>query len=455
MKTILKFASWFVLVVVMLISVLMLFEPTLMSVENAMRVYGIAALAILIALCVTERILILGPFFIVVIYAVVSSFGYDILVLFYGDDMYEQIRSIRHAYTEYFNQANALCLIGLFSMLVGSVSFCSKPSFANQSEFFSYAEKRAYVRVSLLILWIFLFYMLVSLFTGTLRLTNYAEVKEWMSLQPFFMYALRFVWIAIPTYIFFSDRVIKWEFVVPLALISAILIFSGNRNEAMYPLAMGVGVYVWKRIRVHGGSIPVWIVPASLFVVFVLNPLISSVRNTGLDLETLLGGSFGFKEALLELGQQINPFSISLYAMDKCGYEFQFGMTILAPCMAILSLGMLLSTSAYLSSNMNPIFVLERLGHSGRGYNIFAEMYVNFGVLASSLALFGMGMISSRCENGRKLDRFTLLYFQLSPVIMLWVRNTFMFNITIVIFALIINIVIYILFNNKHKLMNI
>ena len=137
--------------------------------------------------------------------------------------------------------------------------------------------------------------------------------------------------------------------------------------------------------------------------------------------------------------------------MDKLGYGFQLGMTILVPPLVILLIRALFDSSDYLYSDYNPLYVLERMGHSGRGYSLFAELYVNFGTVISMGVVFLLSRFAARCEHISSRPRIVLLYFQISTLFMLWARNTIAFNITIVVFALIMDSIAYFAANTRSQ----
>ncbi len=453
MKLLIKTLCVFVISFVFFISIVLLFEPSFLSVESAMSLYGIGALAAVSYMFLSRSLLTFGPLHIILLYEACSCFGYDIVVLLFGHGAFLEICAIRHAYIEYFNLANAICFCLLCSALLGArVSVkSSRNNFCEFQDAFSIKEKNILCLLCKVFVWTLCSVLLAAVMFGTLSFSTYSESREWFADRSYFGYLLRIVWVSVPTYLLLCKRISVKGFALPLAMVSFILIFTGNRNEAMYCLAMGLGSFVWRRKQEQGRGVPVWAVIASLFVVFVLNPIISSTRAIGLDFDTLITGAFGVKDALMELGQQINPFSISLYAMDKLGYGFQMGMTILVPSLVILLLRALFDSSDYLYSDYNPLYVLERMGHSGRGYSLFAELYVNFGTVISMGVVFLLSRFAARCEHISSRPRIVLLYFQISTLFMLWARNTIAFNITIVVFALIMDSIAYFAANTRSQ----
>lgn len=451
MKMLLKMLCGIFISFMFIISVVLLIEPNSIPIEVVMTLYGIAAIIVIIYITLAESVLTFGPFYIILLYLICSCFGYDIVVAIFGHSAFLEISAIRHAYINYFNQANSISFCLLCSILLGSHSETQSPKYEYKQfkNAFSRKERSMLCLLSSIALWITSSVLLFAVLQGSLGFSTYAESKDWFAERSYFSYLLRLAWVSVPTYILLCKQITIKAFILPISIISFILIFTGNRNEAMYCLAMGLGSYVWRRQYEQGKGVPAWTVLLSVFIVFILNPIISSTRNIGLDFETLITGSFGVKDALIELGQQINPFSITLYAMDKLGYGFQAGMTILVPSLVILTLNTVFDSADYLYSNYNPLYLLERIGHTGRGYSIFSELYVNFGTLISMILVFLFSRFAVYCERIRFHPRLILLYFQTSTMIMLWVRNTIAFNITVLILAIIIDFIAYCYSGNK------
>lgn len=445
MKLLMRITAQFAVCILVLFSVALIIDDSLVDPSTGMRIYGAGSILLLVLLIVSEKIKTLTPFCIILLYAVISSFGYSILVFLYGDRAYTEICSIRHAYTAYFNEANAICYICCTLLLAGYLLGERKKEKGDTKSqgILGSKESKVLSQFASTIIWLYACYLLLSVLTGRMPLSNYAEVKEWTSTQPLLMYGLRLVWIAIPTYLYVENSIKFRSFIIPVLMISIIFIFTGNRNEAMYPLAIGCGVYLWKRYKTTGKGIPIWVTIGIIVVVFIINPLISSTRQEGLSLADFVNGSFGFYDALLEMGQQINPFSITLYALDKTGAHLQYGMTILVPTLVILSLRTIYASGEYLYSAYNPSYILEKLGHTGRGYNIFAELYYNFGCFGAFLLSFIFGRYAARCEKSIIGSRRALVFFQLGTLFIVWVRNVFGFNCTIVIFTIIIDLAAY------------
>ena len=423
-----------------ILSLVIISNSETIATQTAMSLYGLAAVILIVRISVSNKMVLFGPAYIIMMYTIVSNFGYDILVMAFPDVMYPMISSIRHAYTEFFNQANALYYLGTISFVFGFELIkvnhpAAKAEIKKLCDSFSPGEKSLYMKLSLAFIYIYVVYLVFEVITGRLPLTNYLAVKDYMSTNTALMYMLRITWISMPTYMFFAEHTMKdlSPFIPVVGGMFVILMFTGNRNEILYPLAMTMGVFIWKRRYLEGKGVPQYFIPASLFLVFVLNPMISNSRKVGFN--TLLSGSYGFVESLMEMGQQLNPFSIILSALERGQYSFQNGMTIIVPCVSVLSLNLLYGTKMYQSSEYNPTYVLHQLGHKGRGFSYIAEMYINFGLIGTVISFFLFGMYSGRVESGKCGKNVLLFYFQISTLFMLWVRNTLSLNIVIVVFA--------------------
>lgn len=453
-----KVINEFLLILGAIFSIFIIISPENADVKTVMKIYGGLSMLLLIYTFFEKNITTLGCAHIFILYILVSSFGYDLLVLFGGDLFFDTISSIRHAYLDYFNKANALCYIGVAVLVYGISSIqksnISDPITLKKRLSFDSLERRLYLQLCLAIISLYSFILLMSVVTGRLPLTNYADVKDWFSTQPFLSYLLRLAWVAIPTYIYFAESKQEYiSFFIPLGIMFLILMITGNRNEILYPAAVAVGISIWKRCYFQGKTkLPKLIIVGILIVVFVLNPLISSTRQSGLSISNLITGSFGVSDVLLELGQQLNPFSIILYALDQEITSFKYGMTLIVPTVSILSLNLMWGTSIFNDSiEYNPTVVLNHLGHYGRGFSCIAEFYYNFGMIGMIVCLFIIGRYMGKRENATFSKRKILFYFQIMPLLMVFSRNILGYNVLIIIFALALNLLVQFIAQTRNR----
>lgn len=445
-----------ILFVGLIFSVYIIIFPESIDTQFVMKIYGILAIIMLVNTFLVKNITLLGPAHILILYTLLSCFGYDILVLIDGDSYFDLISSIRHAYTDYFNLANALCYLAVLALIYG-VRSQAKIKNIDLSDMkanltFNPFERYLYLKVCYIIVILYTLILLFNVVSGRMPLTIYTDVREWFSTQPLLSYLLRLTWVAIPTYFFFAESKTEYiSFLLPLSVMFLILMFSGNRNEILYPAAVAIGVFMWKRNRFYGKkTLHKGIVIVSIIIVFVINPLISNTRSTGLTLSDFAveftAGAFGFEAALLELGQQLNPISIILYALDNHITSYQYGLTFIVPTVSILSLNFIWGTSFYNNSTYyNPTRLLNSLGHYGRGFSYIAEFYYNFGVIGMIICMFCIGRYIGKRENSTLIKRKVLFYFQVMPLFMVFSRNIFGFSILIPIFAMLLNLFVSLL----------
>lgn len=438
--------STVVLLLGIIFSFILVIDSDIVSTIMSMKIYGFLGIVVLFKIFSSYKITNLAPAQILILYTVVSCFGYDILVLFGGESMFNTISMIRHAYMEYFSLANALYFLGVSFLILGMLSIHKindDSEILRENLLVTNYERDLYIKISFTIVLLYSVVLLVSVISGRLPLTNYADVREWFSTQPILSYLLRLAWVAIPTYFYFADsRNEYFKFCFPVGIMFVILMLTGNRNEILYPLAVAIGVFVWKRFHIKGKQkLPKFIVIGALFIIFVLNPLISSTRQSGFNFQTLITGSFGIESALSELGQQLNPFSIILYALDKGITSFKYGMTYIVPSVSILSLNLIFGTSYYNSSiDYNPTIILNSLGHYGRGFSYIAEFYLNFGILGIVVCMFLIGRYLGKRENATFSSRKLLFYFQIMTFFMITSRNICGYNIIVILFAIALNL---------------
>ena len=436
-----------------------LLSPNIISEKNTMQVYGLLCLVLIMKTFWSSNIITLGPVHILILYVIVSCFGYDVLVLLGGNFFYTTISGIRHAYIDYFNKANALYFLGSIALVYGVVSIKRNNNLKNITILkkrlsFTNFEKYLFMRISFYIVWMYSALLLFFVITGRIPLTGYAEVRDWFSTQPMLSYLLRLTWVAIPTYFFFANSKNEYtKFSIPLLIMFLILMITGNRNEILYPLAVAVGVYVWKRNCFENKrKLPKFVMIGALIIIFIFNPLISSTRQTGFNITDITNFSFGVSDVLLELGQQINPFSIILYALDQGITTFKYGMTLIVPTVSILSLNLIWGTSIYNTSIVyNPTILLNSLGHYGRGFSFIAEFYYNFGFFGMIFIMYVIGRYMGKRENAPFSKWKLLFYFQIMPLFMVISRNICGYNILNIIFALLLNFIVKFIIQKKER----
>lgn len=447
MKKKLRFGAWLLntlLVFSLFFSIAIIVNDHFVDPKTAMQVYGISAVLFIIKISTTPKIIIFGPTYIILLYTIISCFGYDILVLLNPSE-YETIDSLRHSYMDYFNLANAYYHVGVFSFVFGIMMTKRNGNIPPEKRVlqistFSPTERKLFMNLSLGVIYLYILWLMFEVVTGRLPLTNYFEVKDFFRQQSVLMYILRATWVAMPTYLFFAEKRDLPRLLIPVSVMFIILMFTGNRNEILYPLAIAIGVYVWRMKVFAGKNVPKSLIIGTLILVLVINPMVSNTRKDGFD--TLFSGSFGLRDALLEMGQQLNPFSIILSAIDMGIYSFQYGMTMIVPSVSVSTLNFIFESDLYKTTFYNPSNVLNYLGHYGRGFSYIAEIYINFGVIGIVIAFFLLGKLSgyieTMCCNSRKL----LFFFQIGSLLMLWSRNVLAFNFVIVIFAILLQITV-------------
>ena len=446
---------WFIS---LLFSFFIFFNDKSLDTIVVMKIYGALSIVLLVRLFTFQEIVPFGPSFLIFLYSVITCFGYDVLVLTLGNEQYYLIEQRRHSYTEYYNLANSIMFIGNSMLLFGmhnSNTFNNifksrtKNNIIDKRAFISDFEKKTGLLISFIIVSSYTALLIMALATGRLRLIDYASVKDYFSENNVFSYLLRLSWVAIPTGTYYArNRKDYTILAIPIIFMFIILMISGNRNEILYPLSMAVGIYVWKRNHIERKQVPLSILMMALFVIIVINPLISSTRKIGLGLSTLISGTFGFYDAIYEMGSGINTFSITLYALDTQYTSFKYGLTILIPIVALISLNSIVNTTTF-HSEYSPTVILNNLGHYGRGYTWICELFLNFGIIGTILFFLILGGYINSSESPRVLERKRLFFFQISPLFMLWARNSFNLNFIIIIFALVINWVIRIITRSK------
>ncbi len=447
-KKIIAIILWILATAFFLLSVfLYVTNEKYLNFSAIMPLYGIAAILLIILITTEKKIVKLGPLYIILLYMIISIFSYDILSLIINNS--NILESSVHAATEYYNQANALSYMAIYAIIVGASTYKANENRELKYNKTTETESKLYKKISLILIIAYCIILTYTCITNAQSLNNYKNVKSIFGSNSILMYSLRLFWVALPIYTIYSNNKDLIRISPIILIIFAILMFTGNRNEILYPLAMAFGIYIWKRKTEGKDKIPKIALIVIPIILFVINPIISSTRKN--ELGNYESGTDGIVSGLEEMGQQINPLSLTLKYLNMKEIKYKNRMTIIEPTLAIISLNTIYSTKSYESSNNNMSYVLARKGHIGKGYSSIAEIYLNFRVLGLLLIMFMFGRYCCKQESRKSSNTGFVIYAGISTLFMLWCRNTLSLNIIIIIFTLIIVVLVRII-NRKTNL---
>jgi oligosaccharide repeat unit polymerase len=372
-----------------------------------------------------------GPAYSIILYTIFTHFGYSIALIFTSyDELIKVLSNNRHLYIEYLPRVMSISYLAILAFIIGwhtDKFIVMKNKSKRLRTDISSNHKSTYVKVSTVVVYLYFAILIYYALSYGIIGQSYIIVKEVFASQ-FLSYLQRLFWVAtVPLVIFAKKR----DFLInaaPLTGIFAILMLTGNRNDILIPLVVGFSVFTLKNRKLL--KVPLII---GLFTVFILNPLISEIRQAGIF--TINSISNGIEAALLEMGLQVNPFSIIMYLTEN-GVNPMRGLTILLPSFAILNLNFLYTTNDFLSSMYNVQRLLENQNHLGQAFSMIGEMWINFGVLGAVLVYFAFGKFSRKMEKKITTDYDLLIYGQIALIMMYWVRNLILFNIILVIFSI-------------------
>ncbi|EGI2115006.1 O-antigen polysaccharide polymerase Wzy [Listeria monocytogenes] len=410
--------------------------------SKALLIYGVGAFLLIICLNII-KIQKFGPAYTIILYTIVTHFGYPIVYLIQGNELLIQITSNRHLYVQYLPHVLALSFIGCYSFIIGwqfkqKIRISNnKPKRLTTSNLLDKQQvsplEKYYLIISTSMIFAFCIILTINVLQGNLLSVGYAGVKDWLATRPLLAYMQRMFWVSlIPVVVFKNKRFLKLN-MIPVCIILVLLLLTGNRNDILYPLAIAFSLYCLVNKVVP--KLPLLI---GVIILFVINPAIAASRKeAGISLHNL---SWGFSDAIIEMGGQVNPFSIIFYLVHN-GLEFTKGLTIILPSISILNLNLFYSTSDYLNSIYYVPKLLASLNHFGQAFSMIGEMYLNFGIIGIIVCFCLYGFFANRIENKSLTGIRLVFYGQFSVLMMLWVRNSLMFNITILLFSLLLYLI--------------
>ena len=420
-----------------LISVLVLLQYVELEFPTAVRIFGYVGICLLLQLF-AMRMQPFGPSFVVVLYTIISHFGWPIVATLGSfESSLASMLTTRHLYQEYFAAASSVATLAMVSLFISWSYVQRRPikvsgSAADRSAILlNIRESRfgdVYVSLSMIVTYAFAVLLGVFALGNGLISANYQTVKDAFAEAPGLAHLQRAFWVVFATLAALGTRRDILRATPAVLLIAITFMASGNRNDILYPLAAAFGLYVHRRKQVSKLALL-----GAAAIVFVVNPFVADARQ-----QTMGGSALGLRveDAVMELGAQIAPFTV-VHSVMGHQVAFMGGLSLLLPTLAFLTFGLMVSPSSYLESSYFIPNVLAQQGHLGRGFSMIAEAWVNFGTVGTILFFAVVGGGLAWIEN-RAVSRTAVLLFPAVTVLMVyWARNSLQFNVSILVYALV------------------
>lgn len=393
-------------------------------------IYGVFTIVLIVYLC-GSNIRLFSPFFIVVLYTIISHFGVTIVSLVQSDMVYQYLNTNRHVYIEYLAQAFQIATVGTCFLIFGyRVKGVKEDNYSGiyrdddllQNDFC----KDKYLKFALLVYYVYAFMLLYLALKYNLFSAGYSTVKKVLASSAFIVHFRTLFWVAtIPISIFFDRTVLK-KAIAPVVIIFVVLMFTGNRNDILYPLAIGYSLYCYKNKKTSK-----FVNIVALIILFVINPTISDNRASG----DLVGAAYSLKisDAIMEMGAQIRPLTVTLSLFSRGIISHLWGMSIIAPTIADLNMGLVYSGNSYRASLNYIPNILAIDNHYGQGYSMISELWLNFGLIGVILICFFIGYKCASVEKREVDDKAIIRYGGWVMMLFYWARNSLQMNFEIVV----------------------
>ena len=378
-----------------------------------------------------------GPSFVVILYTIISHFGWPILcVAGQREVVINSYLTRRHLYEDFLSPSLSASFLACAAFTLGWRFWYLRaggkkrrdPRDAVAHSLQEIRETRFGRSLTLLCAaTIYAFAFALAVFTirsGLLSLT-YTDVKSVFADSPIMARFQGAFWVAVVTLAALASRRDLLWVAFPLGVIAFLFLASGNRNDILYPLAAALGIYVQRR-----GRAPVSALVVGFSVLFVLSPWIADTRSAAGSGPEL---SLRITDSIAELGGQIQPFSVIMSVVGS-DVPHMLGMTMLMPSVVIISWGMIWTKQDYLTSNLYTPNLLAQQGHVGQGFSMIAELWVNFGSIGMTVGYLVLGILMVRLET-RTTGRFVRLGFGVLTLLLVhWARNSLAFDVALFVY---------------------
>ncbi|MCQ2516223.1 MAG: O-antigen polysaccharide polymerase Wzy family protein [Saccharofermentans sp.] len=398
-----------------------------------LTIYGLFSIVLVIYLT-ESKIRMFSPFYIVALYTIISHFGFLIVSIVQNNRVFSYLNSNRHVYIEYLPKSLQIASVGVVCLILGFrlnrgknnndlyYEKCTLKAYSNNGIY------KKYILFALIVYYVYAAILLYLALKYNLFGANYATVKKALSSGSLIVHFRTMFWVAtIPIAVFFNKRILK-RVIVPGIIIFLVLMFTGNRNDVLYPLAIGYSLYCYKNKKTSR-----LVNTIAIVILFVINPTISENRSSG----GLLSASYSLNitDAIMEMGAQIRPLTVTLSLFSNGTIPHLWGMSMIAPTVADINFGLVYSGNTYRKSIYYIPNILALDNHYGQGYSMVSELWLNFGLIGVILICFFIGYSCASIEKKEVTEKQLMRYGGWTMMLFYWTRNSLQMNFEIVIFT--------------------
>ncbi len=362
---------------------------------------------------------------IVFYYMSVLSFGFPLAFIFDYDLAFQRLMREKFFYGVYFDKYIALSVLALNSFIIGNVVRID--SLAFQGNIIKHKEKKDfYYPLGLTFISLYAFYLFINWVAGNIP-TAYLEFKEWSSTQ-LHNYLKMLFWFGSIFVMASSTKKQIGVAIIVFIVPATILAITGNRNDLLYPLLIGIGMYVYRFKKIPKTPIII----AGLFI-FIISPIIATTRSTGVNLDSTLEIANLIAMSLMELGGQIASVSSMFYWLEN-GENFALGGTYLFATIALLF--------GFINPNIRDLYFLSRFSIETRlptlAFTMSAEVYYNFSFIGVIVIYILVGYFLRKYDKAYITSDKLVVFAFFALILLHLVRNQFYFSaVYFIVFLLI------------------
>ena len=429
------FVQWICIssaVAFIILSIMIVKSVIKMDIQTACEYSYIFILFVIISTSFDRETGIFGIGKMPIYYLVLVSFGFPFGYLIDKEYTISRLITPKMLYAIYFDKYIAISVIALSAYIIGVKAYslarnARPPIKADRSTHDeSLHENDIYFRIGMIFICLFTVYLLYNWTIGKIP-NEYLAFKLWSDTQ-IFNYSKILFWIGI---IFILASGTKAGIIKATIFISVpmmILVSTGNRNDVMYPVLIGIGIYYY-RFR----KIPKLLVLAIALFIFIISPIISFTRSTGVLLSDGRPILMLIVDSLIEMGGQVASVS-QMFAWLDNGEKLAYGQTYIYASGALI-MGTIVPSirEAYFQSRYSIETRLPSIA-----FTMPAEMYFNFSYIGPAISYVLFGVYTMKNES-YSMPREKLVVYSFVVFLMLhWTRNQFYFSAAyIIIFTLV------------------
>lgn len=353
----------------------------------------------------------------VVYYTFILGAGIPFAHIFAPEYTNVQLSRSLYYHGQYLSQYISLCFLSTTTILIALIIFGNEMEYSSmQDDDVESVYQKSFYYVGLAALVFFAFYIFFNYARGNIVFGDYAAYKDWAG-NGIRNYSQMAFWISS---VFICSCGNKKNIAIGLFVYlipASIMFLAGNRNDVLFPLLIGIGLYF---LRYH--EIPKKLILGMILVVLLGGPLIVQLRR-GFTVEfssifSDIGQSLG--ESFFELGGQLHSVS-NMFSWLESGEGYAFGATYLLGFFSSLLGSFVPSITQYYQSTR--FYLPPRI--KGLGFSMSAELYFNFSVIGVLLVYFFIGKFIAKREKKINNINSLLWYGFIMLLLLILARNTF------------------------------